>query len=63
MRLLAVAMVVILSGCAAPSGDHAAHVHQPAKASAEHAKMLVGNWLNSRRAETNFYAFGLQGTP
>jgi hypothetical protein len=27
-----------------------------AKTSAEHAKMLVGNWLNSRRAETNFYA-------
>ncbi len=27
-----------------------------AKSSAEHAKMLVGNWLNSRRAETNFYA-------
>lgn len=27
-----------------------------AKTSVEHAKMLVGNWLNSRRAETNFYA-------
>lgn len=27
-----------------------------AKTSAEHAKMLVGNWLNSRRAETTFYA-------
>lgn len=27
-----------------------------AKTSAEHAKMLAGNWLNSRRAETNFYA-------
>ncbi|MDO9370199.1 MAG: serine hydrolase domain-containing protein [Sphingopyxis sp.] len=27
-----------------------------AKTSAEHAKLLVGNWLNSRRAETNFYA-------
>ena len=27
-----------------------------AKTSAEHAKMLAGNWLNSRRAESNFYA-------
>ncbi|MEI4508409.1 serine hydrolase domain-containing protein [Sphingopyxis sp. CCNWLW253] len=27
-----------------------------AKTSAEHARMLAGNWLNSRRAETNFYA-------
>lgn len=27
-----------------------------AKTSAEHAKMLVGNWLNSRRSESNFYA-------
>ena len=27
-----------------------------AETSAEHARMLVGNWLNSRRAETNFYA-------
>ena len=27
-----------------------------AKTSAEHARMLTGNWLNSRRAETNFYA-------
>jgi hypothetical protein len=26
------------------------------KTSAEHAKMLAGNWLNSRRAESNFYA-------
>lgn len=27
-----------------------------AKTSAAHAKMLAGNWLNSRRAESNFYA-------
>lgn len=27
-----------------------------AKTSAVHAKMLAGNWLNSRRAESNFYA-------
>jgi hypothetical protein len=27
-----------------------------AKTAAEHAKMLAGNWLYSRRAETNFYA-------
>jgi CubicO group peptidase (beta-lactamase class C family) len=27
-----------------------------AQTSAEHARMLAGNWLNSRRAETNFYA-------
>ncbi|HKX88350.1 MAG TPA: serine hydrolase domain-containing protein [Sphingopyxis sp.] len=27
-----------------------------AKTSGEHARMLAGNWLNSRRAETNFYA-------
>lgn len=27
-----------------------------AKTSALHAKMLVGNWLNSRRSESNFYA-------
>ncbi|WP_428684942.1 serine hydrolase domain-containing protein [Sphingopyxis sp.] len=27
-----------------------------AKMSAEHARMLTGNWLNSRRAESNFYA-------
>ena len=27
-----------------------------AKTSVDHAKMLAGNWLNSRRAETNFYA-------
>ncbi|MBO9696840.1 MAG: beta-lactamase family protein [Sphingopyxis sp.] len=27
-----------------------------AKTSAEHARMLAGYWLNSRRAETNFYA-------
>ncbi len=26
------------------------------KTSTEHARMLAGNWLNSRRAETNFYA-------
>ncbi|MGY8712071.1 hypothetical protein RAD16_40650, partial [Bradyrhizobium sp. 18BD] len=28
------------------------------KTAAEHAKMLVGQWLNSRRAESNFYAIG-----
>ena len=27
-----------------------------AKTSAEHARMMAGNWLNSRRAESNFYA-------
>lgn len=27
-----------------------------AKTSAEHAKMMTGQWLNSRRAETTFYA-------
>jgi CubicO group peptidase (beta-lactamase class C family) len=27
-----------------------------AKTSAEHARMLTGNWLNSRRAESNFYS-------
>ncbi|WP_447726152.1 serine hydrolase domain-containing protein [Sphingomonas koreensis] len=27
-----------------------------AKTSAEHARMLAGNWLNSRRAESNFYS-------
>jgi hypothetical protein len=37
MRFLAVAMVVILSGCAAPSGDHAAHVHQPSQAAVDHS--------------------------
>ena len=26
------------------------------KTSADHARMLAGNWLNSRRAESNFYA-------
>ncbi|QNA86468.1 beta-lactamase family protein [Sphingomonas sp. So64.6b] len=29
-----------------------------AKTSAEHAKLMVGNWLNSRRDETNFMAIG-----
>ncbi len=37
MRFLAAACAVILAGCATPSGEHAAHVHQPAKASADHA--------------------------
>lgn len=27
-----------------------------AKTSAEHARMMAGNWLNSRRGESNFYA-------
>lgn len=30
-------MVAILAGCAAPSGDHAAHAHQPSQATANHA--------------------------
>ena len=30
-------MVVILAGCAAPSGNHAAHVHQPTQAADDHA--------------------------
>ena len=37
MRFLAASMVVILAGCAAPSGDHAAHVHQPTQAAGDHA--------------------------
>jgi hypothetical protein len=37
MRFLAAAMVVILAGCAAPSGDHAAHVHQPTQAAVDYA--------------------------
>lgn len=37
MKFLAAAMVAILSGCAAPSGDHAAHVHPPTQAAVDHA--------------------------
>ena len=37
MRFLAAALVVILAGCAAPSGDPAAHVHQPSQAVVDHA--------------------------
>jgi len=37
MKFLAVAMVVILAGCAAPSGDPAAHVHQPSQTTVDHA--------------------------
>lgn len=37
MRFLVAAMLVILVGCAAPSGDHAAHVHQPTQAAVDHA--------------------------
>ena len=37
MKFCAAALVAILAGCAAPSGDHAAHVHQPSRAAANHA--------------------------
>lgn len=37
MKFLAAALVAILAGCAAPSGDHAAHVHQPIQAAVDHA--------------------------
>ena len=37
MKFLAAAMVAILAGCAAPSGNHAAHVHQPTQAAVDHA--------------------------
>ena len=36
MKFLVVTMAAILAGCAAPSGDHAAHVHQPSQAAAAH---------------------------
>ena len=34
---MAAALVAILAGCAAPSDDHAAHVHQPSQATVDHA--------------------------
>lgn len=37
MKFCAAALVAILAGCAAPSGDHAAHVHQPSQAAVNHA--------------------------
>jgi len=37
MKFFAAAMAAILAGCAAPSGDPAAHVHQPGPAVADHA--------------------------
>jgi hypothetical protein len=37
MKYCAAALVAILAGCAAPSGEHAAHVHQPSQAAVNHA--------------------------
>lgn len=37
MKFWAAAMVAILAGCAAPSGEHAGHVHPPSHAAAGHA--------------------------
>lgn len=37
MRFCVAALVAILAGCAAPSSDHAAHVHQPSQAAVNHA--------------------------
>lgn len=37
MKFWAAAMVAILAGCAASSGDHAGHVHQPSQATVNHA--------------------------
>ena len=36
MKFSAAALVAILAGCAAPSGDHAAHVHQTNQATVNH---------------------------
>jgi hypothetical protein len=37
MKFWVAALVAIVAGCAAPSGDRAAHVHQPSQATADHA--------------------------
>jgi hypothetical protein len=37
MKFCAATLLAILAGCAAPAGDHAAHVHQPSQAEANHA--------------------------
>jgi hypothetical protein len=37
IKFCAAALVAILAGCAAPSGEHAAHVHQPSQATVNHA--------------------------
>lgn len=37
LKFLAAATVAILAGCAAPSGDHAAHMHPPSPAAVDHA--------------------------
>ena len=37
LQFLAAATVAILAGCAAPSGDHAAHMHPPSPAAVDHA--------------------------
>ena len=37
MKFCAAALVAILAGCAAPSGDQAAHAHRPSQAAANHA--------------------------
>jgi hypothetical protein len=37
MKFCAAGLVAILTGCAAPSGDHAAQVHQPSQSAAIHA--------------------------
>lgn len=37
LKFLAATAVAILAGCAAPSSDHAGHMHQPAPAAVDHA--------------------------
>jgi hypothetical protein len=37
LKFLAAATVAILAGCAAPSGDHAAHMHPPGPAAVDHS--------------------------